>query len=121
MMHRKKVSLVLHSRAHLAVRTRGAGAYQFSLDEKQRAEQMASLKGQRVETEVAREAAAKRVLTAAQEAKKRQVEERRALIEAKRRKVLGKDKVDELRESRRQAETDKFLSELEKDWQSPGS
>jgi len=78
---------------------------------------MASLKGQRLETEKVRNEASKRVLSAAQEAQKRKVEERRALIEAKRRKVMGGDKVDELREGKRKAEADKFLSGLEKELQ----
>jgi len=114
---RKKVSIEARGELRLmcAVRTRGAGAYQFSLDDQKRAEQMASLKGQRLETERVRNEASKRVLSGAQEAQKRKVEERRALIEAKRRKVMGGDKVDALREEKRKAEADKFLSGLEKE------
>lgn len=83
------------------VRTKGAGFYQFAQDEEVRRRQMEELKQQRDETEQARAGSNPRggsdgpagpVLSAAQEAKKRKLDERRALIEAKRQKVsLGVD------------------------------
>ena len=88
------------------VRSRAAGHYQFSQDEAKRAEQMAALKAERDETQQAREeiqgravevaagppshgepAKRKVMLTAAQEMKKRKLDERKAMIEAKRIKV----------------------------------
>jgi hypothetical protein len=68
---------------------------------------MASLKGQRAETERAR--------GVQESAAKRRLAERRAMIEAKRRKALGDDKVDKLRESKREAEADRFLKELDRE------
>lgn len=74
-------------RLTVSVRNRGAGAYQFSLDEEQRAEQMASLAAQREETERVRASTgSKDGLSAAQEAHKRKLDDRRALIEAQRAK-----------------------------------
>ncbi|WWC95795.1 hypothetical protein V866_002661 [Kwoniella sp. B9012] len=99
------------------VRVKGAGQYQFSLDEETRAEQMASLASQRQETENARSKATQsqqKGLSAAQEARKRKADERKALIEAKRAKMLGGEKeVERLREERRQRKTEDFLRNLE--------
>lgn len=88
------------------VRSRAAGHYQFSQDEAMRTQQMTALKAERDETQHAREENRSRtaevvvgssssaepgkktvVLTAAQEMKKRKLDERRAMIEAKRMKV----------------------------------
>src|SRR5689334_13301863 len=98
-----------------AVRTRGAGQYQFSLDEEKRAEQMASLKAQREETETVRQQAGRRGgVSAAQAVHKRKLDERRALVEAKRAKLLGgQEVVDRLREEKRSAEADNLLREVE--------
>lgn len=90
----------------MPVRSRAAGHYQFSQDEAKRAQQMAELKAERDETQQAREENQSRVadiavgsssngqpvkktvvLTAAQEMKKRKLDERKAMIEAKRMKV----------------------------------
>ncbi|WWC65815.1 uncharacterized protein I303_108437 [Kwoniella dejecticola CBS 10117] len=96
------------------VRVRGAGQYQFSLDEDTRAEQMASLASQRKETEQARSQQVQRGLSAAQEARKRKADERKALIDAKRAKMLGgPQEVERLREERKKAEADAFLKGLE--------
>lgn len=49
----------------------------------------------------------------AQEAKKRKIDERKALIEAKRVKLLGgEEEVERLRAEKRAFETDKFLQGL---------
>ena len=76
---------------------------------------MASLGAQRDETERARSQTGKRGgLSAAQEAKKRKVDERKALIEAKRAKLMGGEKeVERLRAEKRAAETDDFLRGVE--------
>lgn len=66
---------------------------------------MASLKGQRAETERAR--------GIKESAAKRRLEERRALIEMKRRKVMGDEKVDMLRERKREVEAERFLRGLD--------
>ena len=89
---------------HIPVRARGAGHYQFSLDDAKRAEQMASLKADRLETERAR--------GVKENAAKRRLDERRALIEAKRRKVMGAGNVDKLREARQEAEAERFLRRM---------
>lgn len=92
------------------MRTRGAGLYDFSQDATERAEQMASLKAQRKETERAQATASQ---SSAQAAKKRKIEERRALIEAKRKKMMGAEEVDRLREVKRAAEAERLLKGLE--------
>ena len=74
---------------------------------------MASLKAQRSETERARSEGGK-ALTKAQEAQKRKLDERRALVEAKRQKVFGgKEQLEKAREAKRTAEAEAFLSGLE--------
>ncbi|EIW71548.1 hypothetical protein TREMEDRAFT_73338 [Tremella mesenterica DSM 1558] len=96
------------------VRTRGAGAYQFSLDEDARKEQMASLDAQRVETENARAKAGNRGgLTAAQEMRKRKLDERKALVEAKRTKMLGG--AEEVERLRREKATENHISRMRVD------
>lgn len=99
----------------LSVRTKGAGQYQFSLDEEKRAEQMASLKAQRQETETARDETARRGgLSKAQEAHKRRLDARREMLEAKRAKIYGgKDEVERIRKEKREQAADKFLQGLE--------
>jgi hypothetical protein len=96
------------------VRTKGAGQYQFSLDEEQRAKEMASLDAQRRETEQARGEAVKRGgLSAAQEIKKRKLDERRAIVEAKRIKLLGgKEEVERMRNEKREREAEQFLDSV---------
>lgn len=55
-------------------------------------------------------------MSAAQEAKKRKLDDRKALIEAKRVKLLGGEKeVERLRAEKRAVETDKFLQGLEEE------
>ncbi|WRT69663.1 uncharacterized protein IL334_006653 [Kwoniella shivajii] len=99
------------------VRVKGAGQYQFSLDESLRSEQMASLASQRRETEEARNQSLQsqtKGLSAAQEARKRKADERKAMIDAKRAKLLGGEKeVERLKEERKKKETDEFLKGLE--------
>lgn len=98
------------------VRTRGAGAYQFSLDEEERARQMASLDDVRRATETAREQTASKGLTPAQEARKRRLDQRRALVEAKRAKLLGgAEVVAALRAERQAQQAEDFLKEFEKE------
>ena len=99
----------------MPVRVKGAGQYQFSLDEDKRAEQMASLKSQRQETETARENHQKRAgISKAQEAHKRRLEARWELIEAKRAKLYGgQEEVDRIRKEKKELAADKFLEGLE--------
>lgn len=94
---------------------KGAGQYQFSLDEEKRAEQMASLKSQRQETESAREDHQKRGgLSKAQEVHKRRLDARRELIEAKRAKLYGgQDEVDRIRKEKKEQAAERFLKGLE--------
>ncbi|OXB35919.1 hypothetical protein J007_04334 [Cryptococcus neoformans] len=101
------------------VRVKGAGQYQFSLDEQRRAEQQAALKSQRRETELARAEAGRRGgQTAAQEARKKKLEGRKAMIEAKRIKLFGGEKeVQMLKEERKAREADEFLNTLQKEWE----
>ncbi|WWD20278.1 hypothetical protein CI109_104754 [Kwoniella shandongensis] len=112
-----------HYDASKEVRVKGAGQYQFSLDEEMRAEQMAALDVQRNETEKARaETAQRRGMSAAQEAKKRKMDERKAMIEAKRVKLLGGEKeVERLRAEKRAKEADDFLKGLESELDKDGS
>jgi large subunit ribosomal protein L24e len=97
------------------VRVRGAGAYQFSLDEEKRAEQMASLDAERLATERAQMEAKRRGgLSAARQAYTDRVEARRERVEAKRAKLLGgPEKLAELRRQRREEEATKFLDDFE--------
>ncbi|WVO21560.1 uncharacterized protein IAS62_002869 [Cryptococcus decagattii] len=101
------------------VRVKGAGQYQFSLDEQRRAEQQAALKSQRHETELARAEAGRRGgITAAQEARKKKLEQRKAMIEAKRAQLFGGEKeVQMLKEERKAREADEFLNTLQKEWE----
>lgn len=93
------------------VRVKGAGAYDFSQDQAERRKQQASLNEERLATEAAR---------MERPAKKSKVEERKAMIEAKRKRLLGESTVDKMREEKRQAEADKLLEGLEKEWQQDG-
>ncbi|WOO83982.1 putative protein [Vanrija pseudolonga] len=96
------------------VRVRGAGAYQFSLDDEARKVQMAELNAQRNETERARAEAAGRTGSAAKEAQKRRVEERRRLVEAKRAKLLGgAEVVARLRREKVERDADSLLNDFE--------
>lgn len=78
---------------------------------------MASLTTQRAETEQARKHAESRgQLSSAQEAKKRKLEERKGLIEAKRAKLLGgQAEVDRLKVGKRAAEAAEFLTGIEQE------
>lgn len=76
---------------------------------------MASLNAERQRTETARQAQADRGMSKVQEERKRKLDERRALIEAKRIKVLGKEEVERLRREKREKEAEKFLSGLDKE------
>ncbi|KAI5453607.1 hypothetical protein NCC49_005431 [Naganishia albida] len=121
-----------HYDANQEVRSRAAGHYQFSQDEAIRAQQMAALKAERDVTQQAREEnqsravqvvagashaePAKRVvvLTAAQEAKKRKLDERRAMIEAKRMKMLGgKEGIEKKRKELQDREAERLMKEVE--------
>ena len=84
---------------------------------------MESLKAQRTETEQARSAAASRTgLTAAQEARKRKLDDRRAVIEAKRTKLLGgEEEIARLRAEKRAAEADKLLDSIASEMHANGS
>ncbi len=99
------------------VRDRAAGAYQFSQDETIRAAQMEALKKQREETEAARRDASERTeLTAAQESKKRKLDERRALIEAKRQKLLGgKEGVEKKKAEMQDKAASRLLEDVERE------
>lgn len=78
---------------------------------------MASLDAERLETEMARDRTAKRgSLSVAQEAKRRRLADRRAVIEAKREQLLGgKAKLAQLREAKRAQEADAFLAEFDEE------
>ncbi|WVR08084.1 hypothetical protein IAU60_005130 [Kwoniella sp. DSM 27419] len=99
------------------VRVKGAGQYQFSLDEEARAEQMASLAEQRKQTESARassSSAQTKGMSAAQLAKQKKMDERKALVEAKRAKLLGGESaVQRLRQEKKAREAEDFLKGLE--------
>jgi hypothetical protein len=89
------------------------------LDEDHRAEQMASLEAQRLQTEKEREQGLKRAgLSAAQEARKRKLDERRLLVDAKRVKLLGgEEEVRRLQREYKAAEAEDLLQQLELDIQ----
>ena len=76
---------------------------------------MESLKSQRADTQRARDVAAQRSgLTAAQETRKRKLDERRAEIAAKRNKLLGgEQEVARLVAEKRASEADLFLRDVE--------
>ena len=78
---------------------------------------MQSLREQREETERerARNQAANRGMSAAQEAKKRKMDERRALIESKRAKMMGEGAGEKMRKAKQEAEADRFLRGLERE------
>jgi len=78
---------------------------------------MAALEAERLETEVARARAGERAgRSVAQEAKRRRLDERRALVEAKRAQLLGgRERLAQLRAQRQQGETEKFFAELDED------
>lgn len=116
MIQQRKVRTSRKGDELTSVRTRGAGAYQFSLDDEERAKQMASLDAERRMTEHARGKMAARGLTATQEARRRRLEERRALVEAKRAKLLGgAEKVAALRAQRQAERAEEFLKDLERE------
>ncbi|BEI84962.1 hypothetical protein CcaverHIS002_0503630 [Cutaneotrichosporon cavernicola] len=97
------------------VRVRGAGAYQFSLDEEKRAEQMASLDAERLATERAQgEAKQRGGFSAARQAYSNRIEARRERVEAKRAKLLGgPEKLVDLRRKQREEEATKLLDDFE--------
>jgi len=102
---------------------KGAGQYQFSLDEDKRAEQMAALAAEREKTIKAREETSKG-FNKAMEDRKRKLDARRELIQAKRIQVLGKEEVEKLdrerrvelsrlEEERKEKEAEDFLKGIE--------
>ncbi|EJU04864.1 hypothetical protein DACRYDRAFT_98636 [Dacryopinax primogenitus] len=129
-------------------RARAAGFYQFSKDEEVRKKEMEELKKTREETErrrkeegvddeeedigpqpaaVAEPAEVPKpeekqgpVLSKAAEKRKRELEERRQLIEAKRRKVFGDEEMQRRNEAARFKAADDFLAELEQEILSKG-
>ena len=88
---------------------KGAGQYQFSLDEDKRAEQMAALAAEREKTIKAREETSKG-FNKAMEDRKRKLDARRELIQAKRIQVLGIEEVEKLDRERKEE-----LSRLEEE------
>lgn len=78
---------------------------------------MAQLEAERNVTDQARTETAKRGgMSAAQEAKKRRLEERKALVEAKRARLLGgAENVARLRAEQKAKEADKFLEGLDQE------
>lgn len=103
-----------HYDASKETRARGAGVYQFSQDEEERARQMDELKRARDETEKKRAESARAELTPAQQAAKRKLDERRALIEAKRQKLLGgTDAVEAARKKAQEKQAEAFLSGIQ--------
>jgi len=79
---------------------------------------MASLNAERQRTETARQARAG--ISKAQEERKRKLDERREMLEAKRIKVLGKDEVERLKREKREKEAETFLSGLDRELQGGG-
>jgi hypothetical protein len=79
---------------------------------------MASLNAERQRTESARQA--RGGISKAQEERKRKLDERREMLEAKRIKVLGKDEVERLKREKREKEAETFLSGLDRELQGGG-
>ena len=95
------------------IRDRAAGAYQFSLDDAERARQLAELKSQRLETERARAELAEKRMTAAQEARQRRIDERMEMLERKREeKYGGKENLARLRREKAEREAEALLAEV---------
>lgn len=95
------------------IRDRAAGAYQFSLDDDERARQLAELKSQRLETERARAELAEKRMTAAQEARQRRIDERMEMLERKREeKYGGKENLARLRREKAEREAEALLAEV---------
>jgi hypothetical protein len=88
---------------------KGAGQYQFSLDEDKRAEQMAALAAEREKTIKARGETSKG-FNKAMEDRKRKLDARRELIQAKRIQVLGREEVEKL-DRERKVELDRLEEE----------
>ena len=129
--------LNIHYDASKEVRAKGAGYYQFSADEETRRRQMEELKGARDETGKTRaelgavdlrpgEAEGMQAgggsKSAALEKRKRDLEERRRLVDAKRRKKIADLPVVERPESKPEpvkavasTPADEFLAQLEQD------
>jgi hypothetical protein len=79
---------------------KGAGQYQFSLDETKRSEQMAALAAERERTLKARQETSNG-FNKAMEDRKRKLDARREMIQAKRIQVLGRDEVERLDRERK--------------------
>ena len=92
-----------------AVRTRAAGQYRFSLDGEQRQREMESLKTERAETVAARS-------TVVQGAK-RKLDARRALVEAKRAKMMGGPEA--LERKRQEHAAERLLQEVSDELKAP--
>jgi hypothetical protein len=73
-----------HYEADKEIRTKGVGFYKFSKDEKTRTEQMQSLEGERLNTEKLRDEKESQKLS-----RKKQIEERRKEVEAKRARKMA--------------------------------
>lgn len=93
----------------MTVRAKGAGHYDFSHDATVRAEQMASLKAQRSETERVQQTG-----NGVQEARRRKLDERRAMLQAKRERVMSEAQVEEIRSAKREAEAERILNGLDR-------
>jgi len=138
--------LNIHYDASKEVRAKGAGYYQFSADEEIRQRQMEELKNAREETGKTRAELGAVDLrpgevegmnggtgkSAALEKRKRDLEERRRLVDAKRRKKVGSPPVVETGENEATVQAakpepancdpaDDFLAQLERDLMSGGA
>jgi len=90
---------------------KGAGQYQFSLDETKRAEQMAALASERERTMKARQETTNG-FNKSLEDRKRKLDARREMIQAKRIQVLGADEVERL-DRERKVELERLAKEKE--------
>jgi hypothetical protein len=122
----KEVDPTAHYDDTQEVRAKGAGFYRFSGDEETRQKQLEELKKLRTETEQTREELGiepeqgaggsqeatqtkpPKVLGRAMQKRKRELEERRKLVDAKRRKATGADEAEG-------KAADDFLANLESD------
>jgi large subunit ribosomal protein L24e len=81
---------------------------------------MAALNAERQKTETARKENQSRSsgISKALEERKRKLDDRRAMIEAKRIKVLGKEEVERLKREKKEKEAEAFLNGLDEELQS---
>ncbi|KAL7425136.1 hypothetical protein Q5752_000824 [Cryptotrichosporon argae] len=99
--------------SNVIFRNRGAGAYQFSLDEDVRAQEQTALKETRLETEAARANADTLGASKARLSWKRKIDDRKALLERKRRSLLGDQVVDTAKQRKQEKVADRFLQGLD--------